>query len=152
MKSLRHKVQLARSLSPSNWLTLLKAWWILLGYYTMIHVVSYERLITQLQAKQRKATKRLLPDAEQLAHLVYLASRLHLLPMTCLTRSLTLHQMLGRCGIPSQVKIGTQKTETGINIHAWVEVDGHAIGEPGNVNEHFTSLKSFSSFTSLENN
>jgi hypothetical protein len=123
----------------------------LLGNYISLHVISYERLITQSQAKQHKATKKLLPDAEHLARLVYLASRLHLLPMTCLTRSLTLHRVLRKHGIPSQVKIGTQKTETGINIHAWVEVDGQAISEPGNVNKHFTVLKSFSNFTSLSN-
>ena len=105
-----------------------------------------------MKTRQGKVKGEILPDAENLAHLVYLASRLHLLPMTCLHRSLTLYRILRKRGIPSLVKIGTQKTETGINIHAWVEVEGHAIGEPGNVNEHFTVLKSFVNFSSLENN
>jgi len=73
--------------------------------------------------------------------LVYLASRLHLLPMMCLTRACTLQWMLSRRGIPSRLRIGMNRSQVGIHAHAWVEMMGQAIGEAEDIGEQFTSLR-----------
>ena len=60
--------------------------------------------------------------------------------MTCLPKSLTLHRMLKRRGVDSQIKIGANKTPLGISAHAWVEVDGQAIGESETILATFNVL------------
>jgi hypothetical protein len=61
--------------------------------------------------------------------------------MTCLPRALTLRRMLSRHAIPAQLRIGANKTSTGIIAHAWVELDGEAIGEPEDIAESFKVLQ-----------
>jgi hypothetical protein len=60
--------------------------------------------------------------------------------MTCLPQSLTLRHLLAKRGIPAEIKVGVKKTAQGIHAHAWVEVDGMALGEEG-VEERFQPLK-----------
>jgi hypothetical protein len=44
---------------------------------------------------------------------------------TCLTRSLSIHTMLGRRGIVTQLRIGVAKGPAGnLLAHAWLERDG----------------------------
>jgi hypothetical protein len=74
--------------------------------------------------------------------LVSLAGRLHLPPMTCLPRALTLRRMLSRHAIPSKLRIGMNKAPTGMHAHAWVEVDGEAVGEPEDIADDFRVLQS----------
>jgi hypothetical protein len=49
---------------------------------------------------------------------------------------------LGRRGIPSRLCIGANKSSMGIRAHAWVEVEGQAIGEPEDIVERFKILGS----------
>jgi hypothetical protein len=60
--------------------------------------------------------------------------------MTCLPKAFTLRWKLSRNGIPAQLRIGTNKTSSGIRAHAWVEVDGVAIGEPEDITDRFKML------------
>jgi hypothetical protein len=47
---------------------------------------------------------------------------------TCLTQALTTQIILRRWGIPSDLVIGVNKTETGqFEAHAWVEYDGQVV-------------------------
>lgn len=46
---------------------------------------------------------------------------------TCLPRAITIERMLAARGVASDVVIGVDKAD-GFRAHAWVEVDGYAVG------------------------
>lgn len=50
---------------------------------------------------------------------------------SCLLKSLTLSRMLARRGIDSVLVIGVDAPGQDFGAHAWVEVDGRALLEPG---------------------
>jgi hypothetical protein len=143
-KSFRSKVLIARQLSLREWWILVEAWWVLFGFYLVLRWLSYDRLKTLLRLNyaEKADPARVLAIAQRLQKLVYLASRLHLLSMTCLPRAFTIRWMLGRRGIPAQLRIGMNKTSTGIHAHAWVEIDGQPIGESEDITERFKILGS----------
>ena len=64
----------------------------------------------------------------------------HLQPMTCLPRALALQRMLARRGVDSVLRIGVRKEAEAIAAHAWVEVDGRAVGEPEAIETRFRAL------------
>jgi hypothetical protein len=68
-------------------------------------------------------------DAARIAHMVHAAARYGLVRPTCLERSLALWWFLGREGIESSLRIGTRKTASGLEAHAWVEFGGNALDE-----------------------
>ena len=137
MKWLKAKALLARRLSASDWLSLLEAWWTLLVYSLALRWVSYDRLDHESEIGSHD-----LVLAESLHRLVLWASRLHLLPMTCLVRACTLRRMATRRGVEARVCIGAAKTQDGIHAHAWVEVDGQTVGEADGIEGRFSSLRS----------
>ena len=136
-------MQTARQLALCDWLGLLEAWWVLLGYYLAIRWVKFDRLKKFSLRTNRKA----MTQAETLTfawdrqRLVSMSARLHLFSMTCLPRALALRWMLGRRGIPTQLCIGINKSSTRMLAHAWVELDGQAIGEPEDIAERFAILQ-----------
>lgn len=144
LKSLEHKALLARQLALSDWLVLAKAWWLLFFFHTALRWISYERLMTSANriAGSSIEPPHILIFAQRLHRLVGFASRLHLIPMTCLIRSLTLQQMLIRRNIPAQVRIGVQKVQDAMYAHAWVEVNGEPVGEVDDVRHKFIILAS----------
>lgn len=141
-KSLRDKARRVLDLSFSDWLSLIEAWWRLFGFYLALRVFSYERLKTPFQKSLEETPEHVLEIAQANYRLVGRASRLHLLPMTCLPRALTLRSMLGRRGIRSEVRLGARKTAIGLHAHAWVEVLGIAIGENDDLAGNFQVLGS----------
>lgn len=60
-------------------------------------------------------------------HRVDLAAAFFPARARCLERSFALHVCLGRCGIPTTVRLGVQPYP--FAAHAWVELDGEPIGE-----------------------
>ena len=72
-----------------------------------------------------------------------IASRNHLVPMTCLRRALTLQWLLVRRGIQTELRIGVKKNSNQrIEAHAWLEYSGTPIGEPEVVTERYAILSS----------
>jgi len=139
-----YKVRLAQRLSPSDWLILIRAWWMLLLFHLALGWVSYDRLKLSTRPRSGEnndATADVLL-AQRYQRMIAWASRLHVLPMTCLVKSLTLHWMLDRRNIPAQLCIGVMKSLDGIQAHAWVEVMGETLGEWEDVSTRFTMLKS----------
>lgn len=115
----------------------------LFGFFLALRLVSLERLKKTffLIGGKKVDPAAVLVFAHRQQKLVSLASRLHLLSITCLVRACTLHWMLGRHGIPSRLCIGVNKSLVGINAHAWVEIMGQAIGEPEDIDERFKVLE-----------
>jgi hypothetical protein len=117
------------------------------GFQLGLRWLSFERLKISFRLKSAKKADPVtaLATAWQLQKLVYLASRCHLLSMTCLPRACTLHRMLGRRGIPSNLCIGATKSQGKFSAHAWVEVEGEPVGEPEDIAERFNILNSTAS-------
>ena len=127
LKSLKRRVSLAAQLSVFDWLILGKAWLALPAFYFSLRRKSYEELVSaRIFDRQEQNIKH---DPNILYQLVLWASYLHVLPMSCLPRALTLHWLLRQNGFDSALKIGAQKKDATLHVHAWVEVDGQPIGE-----------------------
>jgi hypothetical protein len=141
-KSFKGKVSIARQLSVADWLLLVEAWWVLLGFYLALHWVSLERMKNQFHLVGGKSID--LSGAQGFAHrlhyLVSLAAHLHLFSVTCLNRASTIHWMLTRRGIESRLCIGMNRSQDGIHAHAWVEIMGQPIGESEDIDERFKVL------------
>lgn len=72
----------------------------------------------------------LLPRAEAIALAVERISRVGVARPLCLGRSLALHHMLERRGIPgSLVRVGVKGGGESMEAHAWVEWQGHVLGD-----------------------
>lgn len=81
----------------------------------------------------------------RLQQFVRLAARHHLWKMACLPQALALRWLLTREGISSQVIIGVRKDNAALEAHAWVELDGKALGEPADVRERFRIMQALKS-------
>lgn len=86
-------------------------------------------------------------DADQLFELVRLAARMHLWQTACLPKSIVLADMLNVKHGENRalVVLGVQRLDAGktdrpIAGHAWVELNGVIIGEPGSIGEQFTKI------------
>jgi hypothetical protein len=142
LKSFKDKVFLARQFSLSDWLAFTEAWWLLSFYTLALRWISYERLMIPFRPTFEKGSdsSHALIVARLLQQLVGYAARLHPVAMTCLIQSLTLQKMLYKRSIPSRLNIGVNKTMAEIHAHAWVEVEGEAVGESEIVSERFKIL------------
>lgn len=140
-RSFKYKLLLGRQLSLRDWLALVEAWWGLLGFYLALRWVRFERLMAAPHPTSGKITDSVstLAFARREQRLVGMAARLHLLSMTCLPQAFTLRWMLGRRGIPAQVRIGANKGCAGVHAHAWVEIEGQAI-ESEEITDRFKPL------------
>ena len=143
-KSLRSKARTVKQLSIKDWVLLVEAWWVLPGFQLALRRVPYDRLVNSTGKVTSK--KDVSPDplgkARQLKRMVEMAARIHLCRLTCLSQALTLRRMLGRRGIQSQLRIGMEKTSTGLSSHAWVEVNGESVGEMEDIAGRFKILAS----------
>ena len=74
------------------------------------------------------------------AHMVNAADRHGLVHPSCLVKSLTLWWLLGRQGIPSQLRVGVRKEDGKFEAHAWVEREGTALNEPEERHHHYAAF------------
>lgn len=74
------------------------------------------------------------------AHMVNAADRHGLVHPSCLVKSLTLWWLLGRQGIPSQLRVGIRKEGGKLEAHAWVESKGMALNEPEERHHHYAAF------------
>ena len=78
--------------------------------------------------------------AARYAHWIGIAARYHTVRPRCLHRSIVLHRWLSREGLPSALRIGVRKESGHLQAHAWVELDGQAVGEPAQPLADFVPL------------
>ena len=95
-----------------------------------------ERLLARLGGNGRRGAARraaeqrsAVQEAEMLAGLVETAGAYSPLPAACLPRALTLRWLLRRQGIDGTLVFGVQPAGDLLHAHAWVEVEGVALGE-----------------------
>jgi hypothetical protein len=84
-------------------------------------------------------------DMAEIQHLAAVVSHgcTHYAPYSpvCLTRSLVLQFMLERRGVSSRLRLGTKNAEGWFAAHAWVEVAGHALIEPGSDRDEYVAFE-----------
>lgn len=93
-----------------------------------LRFVGYRRTRSLLVAPPRPRRGGFAADPEHVAHLVAVAARLGLRRPTCLPRSIVLQRLLARRGVAAELRLGVA-TDGAFAAHAWVEVDGRAVGE-----------------------
>ena len=80
-------------------------------------------------APLRPTTSEDIADAESLASLAAIAGRRGPVSASCLRQSLVVRACLRQRGLDAQLKIGVKKDVNGLDAHAWVELDGIALGQ-----------------------
>lgn len=68
-------------------------------------------------------------DLARMVRWVDVAARHHWLQITCLRRAVVLAAFLERWGLAAELRLGVRREGEGIEAHAWVELDGEAVGE-----------------------
>ena len=108
-----------------------------------LRVVGFRRLRDRIEARPRRARA---SEADRhwaalAVEMIEVAGRRGLVRANCLDRSLLLHWLLSRRGIPGELRIGVDRTDEGIRAHAWIECAGEALGDPAEVAEVFGVLE-----------
>lgn len=102
---------------------------------------GYQRTRARLEARSTvTGTRAASPDdlarAQRLAWLAAIAGRRGLVTATCLPQALLLHAALRRQGLAPVLQIGVRKDGTALDAHAWVELEGVALGQPSLARRH----------------
>lgn len=71
--------------------------------------------------------------AQRCAALLAIAARRGWYPATCLPLSLALHALLRRGGLRSRLRVGVMPGSAPLHAHAWVELQGQALGDAGHL-------------------
>jgi hypothetical protein len=127
-----------RALPAGERRLLLAAWALLLSVDLGLRTLGYARL-HRLLAKSWPAAGASAAAPAAIARQVDRAARHHLYPMRCLQRSMVLEHLLRRAGLRAELRFGVRVAGS-FNAHAWVEVDGQPLGEPGEISGRFARL------------
>jgi hypothetical protein len=80
-------------------------------------------------ALPRTATPTDLQSSERLAQLAAIAGRRGAITATCLRQSLLVYGWLRRRGLAPELVLGVRKLDASFDAHAWVELEGVALGQ-----------------------
>lgn len=130
-----------RALSAPDRSLLLRAWAALLIIDLGLRTLGYAGLRRRLE-RRWPPTAKPAGDPDSLARTVDRAARHHLYPMRCLQRSLALEHLLRKRGHAAGIRFGVRRigARNELSAHAWVEVDGRPLGEPGEIEGRFARL------------
>lgn len=137
---MKSELQEFRALPGEDRRSLARAWVYLLLADLALRVLPVPRVGALLRIFGGRTRKEISIPADRLAHLVGIAGRHHLHPMTCLPRSLALQALLRRHGIEADLRIGVRREAGELRAHAWVEQAGGPVGEPADVELRFQPL------------
>ncbi len=96
--------------------------------------------LSSLEGTSSKGREEILRQARMTAHLVQAAAGHGPYRGTCLVQSLALWWLLRRQGIQSELRFGVRKEGNQVEAHAWVELLGLSLTDPGGIDERFTAL------------
>ena len=101
-----------------------------------LRMFGYKRTRAWLERHSRikatePATAAALSDAQRLAELARIAGRHGPMETTCLRQGLAVYWLLRRRGLQPDLKLGVGRLGNAApDMHAWVELDGHALAQP----------------------
>lgn len=123
------------NLTPTERCLLSEALLLLPSVAIGLRFLGYRRILRKLEAGAGRFPTDIPADVPPLVFVelavwaVRLAAARGPYRATCLRQSISLWWMLMRRGIGSEIKIGIQRTDTGIEAHAWVERDGRVLND-----------------------
>ena len=79
--------------------------------------------------------------AQRTAALVAAVARYVLPRPNCLHRSLVLNSVLSAQGIAAEIRYGVRRHDGKFQAHAWVELDGEPLTEPGDLHREYQPLR-----------
>jgi len=88
-----------------------------------LRLMPFSQLLERLKERSPHAV-RSGDEYQRLHRFVAIAYEVLPFPATCLRRSVVLHGLLERRGVPSRVCFGVAKNGVGLDAHAWVECEG----------------------------
>ena len=141
--ALPRKLRTARRFSLRE-LALVSEAWVRLAWVRMrLRVAPYvwSRSILQRAALGDPPPHRCDPELRNLPRMVRIAARNHPWSMSCLHRSLVLHDMLRRRGVPALLRFGVRWRGDELNAHAWVECGGAVVNDAPDVAASFMPLE-----------
>jgi len=144
-KSALHKIRTALALSPGDWAIFIQAWARLLAVDLLLRSRPFPRVqewvSNRYNARQAKTSGETWEIIQRNQRLVLLAARYSLYRMECLRQALALQVLLGKKGIPTELRFGARKTADQFLAHAWLEYEGKSI-ELTHTSEAFIPLRS----------
>lgn len=103
---------------------LIEAWLVLLVFEFCLSTMRFERVRRLAGGTENPAEASDPRLARRINWLVTVASKWHVMPITCLRQTLALQWMLRRRGIASKLRLGVN-TLPEFEAHAWLEYEGH---------------------------
>ena len=100
--------------------------------------MSLQKLFSSVNTSSTSAE--ISQTVQQTARMVRAAGRYSIGRSTCLEESLAIWFLLGRQGIPCNMRIGTGKPAGRFEAHAWVECNGIALGEDAASHRHYAAF------------
>lgn len=115
--------------SRPSLLLLAEAWLTLLWVRFIIRIRPKSTLRKALQQRGRPWLRRAGSDPDAIGAAVKTFARTHVVPMTCLVRSIASKRMLERRALAPDLRIGFLRDEKRLHGHAWIELDGIVIAD-----------------------
>ena len=136
-------VQRYRTLDPESRRIFWRALILLPMVRASLRLRGYNRTYVSLQKKLHPEVG--LPsgsakEVEKTSRMVRVALRYSPARFTCLEQSLTLWYLLRKQGIATQLRIGVRKMDGKFEAHAWVEHQGVALQQPGEIHRHYAAF------------
>jgi hypothetical protein len=116
---------------------LLRAWASLPAIWLATRAFGWRRAQRLLAPRARATTAQMLLSPWRAEELVRIASRHSWPANNCMARSQLLAREFTRAGVRHTMRLGSCREGTQLIAHAWVEVDGVALGEPPDVATRF---------------
>ena len=136
-------VQRYRTLDPESRRIFWRALILLPMVRASLRLRGYNRTYVSLQKKLHQEVG--LPsgsakEVEKTSRMVRVALRYSPARFTCLEQSLTLWYLLRKQGVATQLRIGVRKMDGKFEAHAWVEHEGVALQQPGEIHRHYAAF------------
>lgn len=130
--------------SQEKWL-FIQAWLLLLGFDLALRTLPLDRVQGWVRPS-RPGDKILAREQADVlightSDFVDRAARHHLYAMTCLRRSLALQWLLARDGLDTRLQYGVRRENGKLQAHAWLEYQGHPIGEKSEPAGRYAPMK-----------
>lgn len=132
-----------RRLSPTDRGIAWRSALLLAAAALLLRLLPMQRVVNLLARLPSRSTLSALDArrrAEHMADLFVAAANLHPLPTTCLPRAVALWWLLRRAGIDATIVLGVQPHGGAMTAHAWVETDGHVLGDPQQIHQAYSTI------------
>ena len=154
MSNLNHKIQQWRALQSWERSLLVKLFFLLPLGWLVYKAFGFNRARQfaepKLPADSTGGEQSAVEYAQRCAELTAIAARHGLYKANCLHQSLALCRVLRQQAMPARIRIGMRPNAQPFQAHAWVELDGIALGQSVDEYKAFDSLASVSDTTNFK--